>query len=172
MIHKIISGGQTGADRGGLIAGKILGIETGGTAPKGWMTEDGPYPALGHFYGLKEGPPGYPARTRLNVADSDATLLMGNPGSLGSALTCAICTDLNKPCLVNPTPAALMEWLDAHDVGILNVAGNRASKNPTIEGVTYHLLRDTILGIREAQLAREICKGSLRDTARGSRDES
>ena len=154
MINKIISGGQTGADRGGLIAGKILNIETGGTVPKDWMTENGPYPALGHSYGLKEGPPGYPARTRLNVADSDATLLMGDISSPGSRLTSAICTDLDKPCLVNPTPAALMEWLDAHDIAILNVAGNRASKNPTIEQVTFHLLRDTILGIRTLQLSR------------------
>jgi len=154
MIRKIISGGQTGADRGGLIAGKILGIETGGTAPKGWMTEDGPCPHLGHFYGLKEGPPGYPARTRLNVADSDATLLMGNVSSPGSRLTSAICTELGKQCLINPTVAALAEWLDAHDIEILNVAGNRASKNPTIEQVTFHLLRDTILGIRTLQLSR------------------
>ena len=41
MIKKIISGGQTGADRGGLLAGRHLGIETGGTAPPDFITEVG-----------------------------------------------------------------------------------------------------------------------------------
>ncbi len=42
MVRKIISGGQTGADRGGLLAGEALKIETGGTAPPIFMTELGP----------------------------------------------------------------------------------------------------------------------------------
>jgi hypothetical protein len=41
-IVKVISGGQTGADQGGLVAARTLKIETGGTAAKGWLTEDGP----------------------------------------------------------------------------------------------------------------------------------
>lgn len=36
---KIISGGQTGADMGGLEAAREYGFPTGGYAPKGWMTE-------------------------------------------------------------------------------------------------------------------------------------
>jgi len=40
ILHKIISGGQTGADRAGLVVGKSLGLEIGGTAPKGWKTEE------------------------------------------------------------------------------------------------------------------------------------
>ena len=40
-IFKIISGGQTGADKGGLIAAKKANIKTGGIAPKGFMTEAG-----------------------------------------------------------------------------------------------------------------------------------
>ena len=39
LVTKIISGGQTGGDQGGLQAGKKLGIETGGTAPPGFITE-------------------------------------------------------------------------------------------------------------------------------------
>lgn len=41
-LRKIISGGQTGADQGGLRAGRLLHLETGGTAPHNWMTEQGP----------------------------------------------------------------------------------------------------------------------------------
>jgi len=40
-LEMVISGGQTGADRGGLIAAKELGIPTGGTAPLGYKTEAG-----------------------------------------------------------------------------------------------------------------------------------
>ena len=42
MIKKIISGGQTGADQIGLEVALSLGIPTGGTAPKGFITETGP----------------------------------------------------------------------------------------------------------------------------------
>ena len=44
FLTKIISGGQTGADYGALLAAHALGLETGGWAPKGWRTEDGPKP--------------------------------------------------------------------------------------------------------------------------------
>jgi hypothetical protein len=37
--NKIISGGQTGADQGGLEGARLLGIQTGGTAPYNWMTD-------------------------------------------------------------------------------------------------------------------------------------
>ena len=155
MLRKIISGGQTGADRGGLIAGLVMDLETGGTAPKGWTTENGPYPALGHFYGLKEGPSGYPARTRLNVLDSDGTLIMGDVTSPGSALTVRSCIDANRPHILNPTPEGLKKWLGDREIGILNVAGNRESKNPGIEGRTYRLLciaiRGEVLELKEEQ---------------------
>ena len=37
---KIISGGQTGVDRLALDVAKSLNIATGGTAPKGYLTEN------------------------------------------------------------------------------------------------------------------------------------
>jgi hypothetical protein len=46
MIVQVISGGQTGADQGGLRAARACGIPTSGWAPKGWMTEAGPAPWL------------------------------------------------------------------------------------------------------------------------------
>jgi hypothetical protein len=46
MLTKIISGGQTGSDQGGLEAGQKLGLETGGWIPKGWLTEIGANPEL------------------------------------------------------------------------------------------------------------------------------
>lgn len=40
-VVRIISGGQTGADRAGLEAGRSLGVATGGTAPGDFLTEFG-----------------------------------------------------------------------------------------------------------------------------------
>lgn len=111
-VVRIVSGGQTGADIGGLIAGSLLGIETGGWAPKGWRTEEGVNPDLVGF-GLREHEsPEYPPRTHQNIIDSDATLLFGDlmqPGkhgeswvkSAGSALTYELCVNReDKPIWV------------------------------------------------------------------------
>ena len=51
-LTKIISGGQTGADMGALLAARDLGMESGGVAPKGWRTEDGPQETLLLSFGL------------------------------------------------------------------------------------------------------------------------
>ena len=49
-ILRIISGGQTGADQGGLRAGAALGLDTGGWIPFGFRTDTGadcrPRPAI------------------------------------------------------------------------------------------------------------------------------
>jgi len=139
-LRKIISGGQTGADIGGLVAGKLLNLETGGTAPKGWITEDGSNYLLGFLYNLKEGSPGYVARTKINIADSDATLILGNVNSPGSKLTLDTCEKQGKLYLVNPEPDELRTWLENYDIRTLNVAGNRESKNPGIGVRTIRLL--------------------------------
>jgi len=44
MIKKIISGGQTGADRAALDVAIKLNIPHGGWIPKGRLAEDGPLP--------------------------------------------------------------------------------------------------------------------------------
>ncbi len=78
-LRKIISGGQTGADMGGLLAAKELGLETGGTAPGGYKTEKGRNLDLRDIYGLTQFGT-YPQRTRINVRDSDATVIFGDIG--------------------------------------------------------------------------------------------
>jgi len=140
-LKKIISGGQTGADQGGLEAGRRLGLKTGGTAPMGWRTEDGPQPRLLMSYGLVEcGLPGYPARTRINVQNSDLTVIFGNPRSPGSRLTLDLCIQLKKCHLLNPIQDELAKFIDSMStlidnmpIRILNVAGNRESKSPGIQ---------------------------------------
>ena len=48
MIEKIISGGQTGADRAALDTAIEIGIPHGGWVPKGRKTEDGRLPLKYH----------------------------------------------------------------------------------------------------------------------------
>lgn len=74
MIKKIISGGQTGADRAALDAAIKLEIPHGGWVPKGRKAEDGVIPEK---YQLQEMPTAkYPERTENNVLHSDATLIL------------------------------------------------------------------------------------------------
>lgn len=149
MLEKIISGGQTGADQGGLEAAKVLGLKTGGTAPRLYMTENGTCLKLKDIYDLVEGPYDpkiYPMRTRKNIEDSDGTLLVGNVDSPGSKLTLRYCKELNKPVIINPgTTYVFLRWLRDWDVKILNVAGNRESKQPGIQAMTKNFLTLSLL---------------------------
>jgi hypothetical protein len=126
---KIISGGQTGIDKLGLVIAKDLGLETGGTAPKGYKTEDGPDLSLRDEYNLKEhSSSAYPPRTKCNIKDSDCTLIFGDTGEPGTKLTVQLCKDERKPYLINPTSSEIIELRNRIDAQIINIAGNRASK--------------------------------------------
>lgn len=76
MIERIVSGGQTGVDQAALRAARAVGVTTGGWAPRGWMTLDGPALWLADYGLLEHAALGYPPRTEANVRDSDATLRM------------------------------------------------------------------------------------------------
>lgn len=136
MLRKIISGGQTGADQGGLCAGKLLGLEIGGTAPPNFMTHDGPNPMLLKYaFGLEEGEHDsrtYPKRTRKNVKDSDGTVIFGRLSSPGSRSTIRYCEAIHLPFITNPTSVQLRMWAESCEIEVLNVAGNREHKNPGI----------------------------------------
>ncbi len=141
-VRKIISGGQTGADQGGLAAGKALGLETGGTAPLGYRTDAGAMPSLGRDYGLGEDASySYPPRTRKNVQDSDGTVIFGNTSSPGSKMTAYACIRQHKPYIPNPTPQVLRAWCEGNSIEILNVAGNRERTNPGM----FQKTKDTLI---------------------------
>lgn len=140
-LIKVISGGQTGADQGGLRAGKYLNYETGGTAPLKYLTEKGYEAELLHgVYGLVESPiSSYKSRTYKNIMDSDGTVIFGEITG-GSFLTESLCVGNKKPKVVNPTPQHLRDWIYQHRIVVLNVAGNRESKTPGIEERVYQVL--------------------------------
>ncbi len=130
-LKKIISGGQTGADMGGLKAAKELGLETGGTAPRNYMTEDGPNHSLKE-YGLSEFGT-YAIRTHRNIRDSDGTVLFGKSYTPGSNITLKFCWYLKKPVIMNPGVLAFFKFITDYNIETLNVAGNRESYSPGIE---------------------------------------
>ena len=73
MIEKIISGGQTGADRAALDWAIWRNIPHAGWCPKGRKALDGP---LDYRYNLEETPSGnYLQRTEWNARDSDGTVI-------------------------------------------------------------------------------------------------
>lgn len=86
-IVKVISGGQTGADMGGLQAACFVGLPTGGWAPRGWQTELGPRPELLKMLGLTESHGSYPVRTKQNIDAADFTIIIAKKLDRGSALT-------------------------------------------------------------------------------------
>lgn len=130
-LRKIISGGQTGADQAGLLAGQRLGLELGGTAPKNYRTEAGCEREYLKKFGLVESPYyDYAPRTRQNVQDADVTLWFGNIGSPGYWCTSKACDTYSKTLYINPDADAMRRIADTYE--IINVAGNRFSKNPQV----------------------------------------
>lgn len=131
-VQRIISGGQTGADRGALDAAIELGIEHGGHCPSGRRAEDGRIPE--RFRLVETESSDYAVRTERNVLEADATLLVtrGAPTG-GSALTAALArkharTFLHLDLDSGGDPvAAVREWLAARPIACLNVAGPRES---------------------------------------------
>ena len=151
MIEKIISGGQTGADRAALDIAIKLNIPHGGWIPKGRKTEDGILPDK---YQLKEMPTAnYPARTEKNLLDSDGTLIISY-GNLtgGSALTRKLAKKHKSPWIhvdmdklsVSDAVKTVRSWIDRNKIQVLNVAGARASKDPEIYKTAVEIL-ETVL---------------------------
>ena len=141
---RIVSGGQTGVDRGALDAAIELKIPHGGWCPAGRMAEDGTIPDR---YDLQDnGFANYPARTRQNVVDSDATLILyGKRVGDGTRLTNRICEKANRPCLMlsiddDSAIQQLRLWLSEQRPATLNVAGSRESSSPGIERQTKSML--------------------------------
>ena len=98
MLQKIISGGQTGADRAALDVAIEFDISHCGWIPKGRKTEDCILPDK---YQLQEMPTAsYPKRTEKNILDSDGTLILAH-GRLsgGSSLTLKIAKQHHRPRL-------------------------------------------------------------------------
>ena len=147
ILQQIVSGGQTGADRAALDTAIKFNIPHGGWLPRGRKTESGP---LDPLYQLKEmATADYPARTRQNILDSSGTLIISR-GALsgGSKLTLSFANVTGRPnCCVDLLTHDIFEaalivqsFILENQIGILNVAGPRASHDPAI----YHDVRSIL----------------------------
>lgn len=137
-LKRIVSGGQTGVDRGALDAAITCGFECGGWVPGDRTAEDG---VISDRYPLTPLPDGnYQQRTRLNVVDSDGSAILYD-GSLtgGTRLTRELCEQSSRPCLLidaraTPDPIAaaeaVLKFIEDNKIATLNVAGPRASGWP------------------------------------------
>lgn len=159
LLERIISGGQTGADRGGLEAALALGIPVGGTCPRGRRAEDGRVPDR---YPLKEhDSPEYAPRTLSNVLAADTTIVFYQAHlELGSGLTVHRAAEHKKPCCplrVDGVEDSTLAFAQLRPfllrirelVGrpfVLNVAGNRESRAPGIEARTKSIIVTAVQG--------------------------
>jgi hypothetical protein len=138
QTFKIISGGQTGADRAALDWAIKNGIPHGGWCPRGRKAEDGVIDAK---YQLQQTPSSnYLERTKWNVRDSDGTVIfsIGKRLSGNSSVTLEFANKNRKPYLhlsavfKDPTASKLKVWMHQNSIRVLNVAGPRASKEPLV----------------------------------------
>ena len=146
-LRKIISGGQTGVDRGALDAALEASFPCGGSCPAGRLAEDG---AIAERYPLDElSSRSYPARTRRNVEDADGTLIIFfGEISGGTRETLRVCQAAGKPVLtidgsyksIEDATVEIAAFIEQHQIAVLNVAGPRESSYNGAGGYSKRLL--------------------------------
>jgi hypothetical protein len=147
-LAKMISGGQTGVDRGALDAALEAQFPCGGWCPPDRAAEDGCIPLRYPMTPLARG--GYRERTRQNVLGSDGTAILYF-GTLtgGTLLTLNVCRRAGKPhvaidAMHTDAEAAAVDiaaFIDTHAIRVLNVAGPRASGWPLGSDFAHHAIR-------------------------------
>lgn len=152
-LQTIISGGQTGADRGALDAALEMSFPCGGWCPEGRGAEDGTLPPR---YPLQElVGAGYRQRTIKNIQSSDGTTIFYfNQPTGGTELTLAQCIKLRKPYQlvdaseISPVRAGevIYQFVQRNGVAVLNVAGPREGRTPG----TYAYVREAVLSLIKA----------------------
>ncbi|MDF1678850.1 MAG: putative molybdenum carrier protein [Legionellaceae bacterium] len=151
MIDKIVTGGQTGVDQAALEIASELNIPISGWCPKGGLDENGV--CILERFALQETETDIPnERTKLNVRDSDGTLIivptLPLPGTItdGTGLTIQEAEE-TKPHLIialdekEEAIDTIRGWIDENNIRILNIGGPRESSSPGIYEKTCELLR-------------------------------
>jgi len=155
-IAKVVSGGQTGVDRGALAAALELGIAIGGWCPPDRASEDGTIPEAFPLQPTPEERSVHGAavprsqRTEWNVRDSDGTLIVSPSRAreldLGTRFTVECAQRLGRPLLIwyaddgFEAVEAIHRWLRAHRITVLDVAGPSERTAPGIGDFTHALM--------------------------------
>lgn len=154
-VRQIVSGGQTGVDRGALEAAISLGIEHGGWCPRGRRAEDGVIPIQYHQWETESSQ--YHVRTEQNVIDSDATLIIARgPLSGGTELTRRMAAKHNRPCYVADLRGEIVldeirDWLCEQRVVRLNIAGPRESSSRGIARQAQQFVQELLDDCKPAE---------------------
>jgi Circularly permutated YpsA SLOG family len=157
---KIVSGGQTGVDQAALDVAILFHLCSGGWVPKGGLAENFPYAPglLNRYPKMLETETSDPSqRTKLNVRDSDATIVLvqsiDQTQLPGTKLTIETANRLGRPCLIQvvdePHAAVqLSQWLSDRSrekaIHTLNIAGPRSSEAPKLYGQAKGLLETAL----------------------------
>jgi hypothetical protein len=150
-LTRIISGGQSGVDRGALDADLAVGFACGGWCPKDRSAEDGPIPDRYPMTLLAGG--GYRQRTVKNVVDSDGTVILFNQTLSGGTLyTHDVCRRERKPFIVldasriseAAAAATIVRFIGEHEIKVLNVAGPCSSRWAVGYGFALSVVGDVI----------------------------
>ena len=171
MIKKIISSGQTDADRSALDVAIKLGIEHGGWITRGRTTDAGPLPEK---YNLQEMPSdNYSKCIEQNAIDSQGTLIIYYDKLSGDLLEAERATLKHKRQLLgidlNQTPAfksapLVNDWIQLRHISVLYVTGPSEKANPTIGKHTKFIVQGAlILNIMNAPFGRAITDYSKKD---------
>ena len=150
MLRKIISDGQTGADRAALDFAIEVGLEHGGFVPRGRRAEDGKIPEQYQLIELST--VSYAVRTKRNVREADGTVVFSLDPILtgGSALTFEYAAEVKKPRIHIHKSATdaffkevsrLKDFMESNRVAVLNVAGPRESNQPGVYAFALEMLR-------------------------------
>ncbi|MEC7120997.1 MAG: putative molybdenum carrier protein [Pseudomonadota bacterium] len=151
MIEKIVSGGQTGVDRGALDGALSLNFPCGGWCPEGRRAEDG---VIDPRYPVQVlAGAGSTARTKKNVLDSDGTLLIFFNYMVvrgGTEQTLMFCINAKKPYLlldghelsVARAAEKINDFVKRYNIRTLNVAGPRGAKLPQAQPYTAEVIRE------------------------------
>ncbi len=153
MLEKVISGGQTGADVGGVLAARLHGIKTGGWMPRGWKTLNGARPEYADLFDMEEYEVhSYKARTWANVHQSDGTIRFAwDFDSPGEKCTLSgirrhkkpyidVPIDKDEPIIYASHLEQFSRWLKDNDIKVLNVAGNAHNKWSGMQSYTSRFL--------------------------------
>lgn len=150
-LAKIVSGGQTGVDRGALDAALERTFPCGGWCSVDRMAEDRAIPQI---YPLKElDSDSSRERTVRNIVDSDATVVVYFDQMQGGIGQIALhCVANRKPHRlidgamtdVSQAAAAIREFVEANNSQVLNVAGSLASKEARAYDYTYRVILELI----------------------------